>query len=267
MAATVADVVRNPSESQEAAGSKKALLCVIGLYVLVMSGCIYALLPTSDQGMFADPAVTLASQGYLGSRISDPDAATSPGILQHTYYMPPLHFVLLAGWFKIFGSGLISMRWLSAIFGAGLLAAWGFLFRGSYGRASIWFVLALALDSNFVLAGASGRMDMECAVFGFGALAAYLALRGSLFQTAVLVSSVLISLSGLSHPNGVLYAIDLLVLTLWLDRKRWSRRLGLLAMLGTTLSQRREISRLQRTGSPQEKSRPPVASQPPAAEG
>ena len=43
--------------------------------------------------------------------------------------------------------------------------------------------------------------------------------------------------------------------------------LGLLAMLGTTLSQRREISRLQRTGSLQEKSRPPVAAQPPAAEG
>ena len=43
--------------------------------------------------------------------------------------------------------------------------------------------------------------------------------------------------------------------------------LGLLAMLGTTFSQRREISRLQRAGSPQEKSRPPVAAQPPAAEG
>ena len=43
--------------------------------------------------------------------------------------------------------------------------------------------------------------------------------------------------------------------------------LGLLAMLGTTLSQRREISRLQRADSPQERSEPPVAAQPPAAEG
>jgi uncharacterized integral membrane protein len=43
--------------------------------------------------------------------------------------------------------------------------------------------------------------------------------------------------------------------------------LGLLAMLGTFLAQRREISRLQRDAVPKEKSRSPVAVQPPAAEG
>jgi len=43
--------------------------------------------------------------------------------------------------------------------------------------------------------------------------------------------------------------------------------LGLLAMLGTCLAQRREISRLQRNAAPKEKSGPPVAVQPPAAEG
>ena len=43
--------------------------------------------------------------------------------------------------------------------------------------------------------------------------------------------------------------------------------LGLLAMLGTFLSQRREIARLRRNAAPKEKSGPPVAVQPPAAEG
>ena len=43
--------------------------------------------------------------------------------------------------------------------------------------------------------------------------------------------------------------------------------LGLLAMLGTCLAQRREIARLRRNAAPQEKSGPPVAVQPPAAEG
>jgi uncharacterized integral membrane protein len=43
--------------------------------------------------------------------------------------------------------------------------------------------------------------------------------------------------------------------------------LGLLAMLGTCLAQRREIARLQRHAVPKEKSGPPVAVQPPAAEG
>ena len=43
--------------------------------------------------------------------------------------------------------------------------------------------------------------------------------------------------------------------------------LGLLAMLGTFLAQRREISRLRRSAVPKEKSGSPVAVQPPAAEG
>jgi len=43
--------------------------------------------------------------------------------------------------------------------------------------------------------------------------------------------------------------------------------LGLLAMLGTCLAQRREIWRLQRDAAPKEKSGSPVAVQPPAAEG
>ena len=43
--------------------------------------------------------------------------------------------------------------------------------------------------------------------------------------------------------------------------------LGLLAMLGTWISQRREIARLRRLGAAGEESGVPVASQPPAAEG
>ena len=43
--------------------------------------------------------------------------------------------------------------------------------------------------------------------------------------------------------------------------------LGLLAMLGTWLAQRREIARLQRADSARTQPAAPVASQPPAAEG
>jgi len=43
--------------------------------------------------------------------------------------------------------------------------------------------------------------------------------------------------------------------------------LGLLAMLGTCLAQRREIARLQRNVAPKETPGSPVAVQPPAAEG
>src|SRR5215472_11602255 len=96
--------------------------------------------------------------------------------------------------------------------------------------------MALAVDGTFVLASASGRMDMECAAFGLGALAVYLTLRSRNFESAVLWSWTLIALSGLSHPNGILYAIDLLLITLWLDRPRLSWRTAMSALLPLTLA-------------------------------
>jgi uncharacterized integral membrane protein len=43
--------------------------------------------------------------------------------------------------------------------------------------------------------------------------------------------------------------------------------LGMLAMLGTVLAQRRELGRRRRDAAPKEKAAAPVAVQPPAAEG
>src|SRR5882672_5798906 len=99
MQATAIGAGRKPLGPRLAGVSRTALVCAIAVYLLLAAGYIYTLLPVSDEGMFADPAVTLAQAGYLGSRITDPISATSPGILRHTYYMPPLHFMLLAGWY------------------------------------------------------------------------------------------------------------------------------------------------------------------------
>jgi 4-amino-4-deoxy-L-arabinose transferase-like glycosyltransferase len=228
--------VTNAPERLETARSIKTLAMVLAVYLLLVSGYIYTMSPTPDEGMFADPAGTLATEGYLGSKIADPHWAISPGVVRHTYYMPPLHFVLLAGWYKIFGFGIFSTRWLSALFGVGWLLAWYRLFLPSYGRRALWFVLALAVDGTFILASASGRMDMECAAFGFGALAVYLTLRSRNFERAVLWSWTLIALSGLTHPNGILYAIDLLLITFWLDRSRWSWRTAMRALLPLALA-------------------------------
>jgi hypothetical protein len=214
--------IQSTPERRETGRSIYVLIAVLAVYLLLAAAYIYTTLPSPDEGMFADPAITLATRGYLGSRITDPAFAISPGVVRHIYYMPPLHFVLLAAWYKIFGMSLFSMRWLSAILGLGWLLAWYRVFALSHGRRAVWFVLALATDGTFLLASSSGRMDLECAALGFGALAAYLALRSRRFEYAVLCSWTLIALSGLSHPNGIFYAIDLLLVSLCLDRSRWS---------------------------------------------
>ena len=50
-------------------------------------------------------------------------------------------------------------------------------------------------------------------------------------------------------------------------KELWSARLGVIAMTGTYLAQRREIARLQRIDSSRKDFNAAVASQPPAAEG
>lgn len=206
------------------------LVVAIIAYCVLVSVSIVTLRPSNDEGMLADPALGLITRGRLGSSIMDGPGAALSGINQHTYYLPPLHFVLLSGCYKIFGFGLFQTRFLSAGFGLLLLAAWFAMLRALRIQSAAWFVLALALDSGFVVACSRGRMDLECAALGFSAIAAYLTLRERSFWTAVLASSSLIVLSGLSHPNGLFYLIDTIALTLWLDRKRWSWRVGMLAL-------------------------------------
>src|SRR5215471_7219261 len=107
--------IQSTPESQEIRRPIYVVIAALAVYVLLAAAYIYTAMPSPDEGMFADPAITLATRGYLGSRITDPAFAISPGVVRHIYYMPPLHFVLLAGWYKIFGMSLFSTRWLSAI--------------------------------------------------------------------------------------------------------------------------------------------------------
>jgi hypothetical protein len=146
------------------------------------------------------------------------------GTKEHIYYMPPLYFLLLSRCYKIFNLGLFQTRFLSAGFGLLLFAAWFAMLRALRVQSAAWFVLALALDSGFVLACSREWMDLECAAPGTSAIAANLTLRGCTFLLiAVLASSSLIVLSGLIHPFGVFCLIDTVALK-WLDRERWSWR-------------------------------------------
>jgi hypothetical protein len=235
-------MARHPTESKERSllTGLSSLVTTLHRYrimvVAIVAYCVLVfvstltLRPSSDEGMLADPALNLITRGRLGSSIMDETGTPYSGINQHTYFMPPLHFVLLAGCYKIFGFGLFQTRFLAAGFGLLLLAAWFAIIRGLRIQSAEWFVLALVLDSGFVVACSRGRMDLECAALGLSAIAVYLTLRERSFGMAVLASSSLIVLSGLSHPYGIIYLIDTIALTLWLDRKRWSWRVGMLAL-------------------------------------
>jgi 4-amino-4-deoxy-L-arabinose transferase-like glycosyltransferase len=143
----------------------------------------------------------------------------------------PLHLVTQAGWYKIFGFSLFSMRALSVVFGLLALFAWYVVVRSLSGNrqvALLTFIL-LAFDYIFVMAASFGRGDMMSMSLGAAGFAAYLYWRESNFARAVFASQTLVAACGLTHPNGgVAFFVGLLFLTFYFDRARlrW-RHLGL----------------------------------------
>ena len=106
--------------------SSRLFLLVLGISVAVY--LVLALMqastkrPWSDEGWFASPAFNLAYHGFMGTTVLYNPRL--PRIQQHTYWILPLFLVSLAAWFKVTGFGPVSMRLLSAVFGAVAIGSW-----------------------------------------------------------------------------------------------------------------------------------------------
>ena len=212
------------------------LLLVLALYLLLSIVYGRTLLPASDEGLFADPAYNLANGNGLRSTMMEQKGQAWEGINRHIYFMPPLHFVVLAQWYRVFGAGIISTRLVSTLFGLGWLIVWYVLLRPVWGRRAAWLLLGVALDPIFLVASARGRMDMECAALGMSGIALYLILRSSSVGRSIIFSTTLVALSCLSHPNGVFYVFELVLVVMVLDRGRLTKGLIGLAFIPFVLA-------------------------------
>ncbi len=137
-----------------------------------------------------------------------------------TYNTLPAGILNLALWFKLFGCSLITTR-LPSVFWAILLLASVHRFLAALGSShavAIAATVILAVDYNFILAATFGRVDMMNGALGFAALASYVSLRGKHLTSALLISSSLVTLSCLTHPNGLAFFAAFLFLMLYLDR-------------------------------------------------
>lgn len=221
-----------PANEAQRAGNRRAtniwiaaaVLAVL-IFLALAIGTALTSSPITDEGLFADPAYTLATKGYMGSPALR-DNAHLPRIEQRTYWIFPLDPVVQAAWYRLFGVGLFAMRSLSICFGLlGLGAVFIFIERLSKDvRIASLAVALTALDYFYIYGSASGRMDIMCAALGYAGLAAYMALRERSLAIALLVSHSLIVACGITHPNGFLYFMSLVSLMLYFDRGRLSWR-------------------------------------------
>ena len=200
---------------------KRQLLILLGsitvfffLALLVAS----AKRPWSDEGWFASPAFNLAYRGFMGTTVLY--SPHLPRIEQHTYWILPLYLVGLAGWFKIAGFGLVTMRMFSALFGAIAVAAWCVVGRSLTRDPAVAALIAVLLGTDylFINIGTLGRPDMMCAGLGSLALAVYIVLRERNFGKAFFWANVPLACSFFTHPNAILYAAMFVALVWALDR-------------------------------------------------
>ncbi len=206
--------------------SVAALVIGVGAFLVLAVLVASAKRPWSDEGWFASPAFNLAYHGFMGTTVLY--SPHLPRIDQHTYWILPLYLVGLAEWFKVFGFGLLTMRFYSAVFGAIAIWSWYVVAQKltrDYAIAAVTAVL-LGTDYLFINVGTLGRPDMMCAGLGSLALALYLIFREKNFSLAFFVANVALACAFFTHPNVVLYAALFGLLVLVLDRH--SLRLSIL---------------------------------------
>ena len=187
--------------------------------------------PWNDEVIFVDPAISLITEGHLGSKISH--EGDWEDFDTHFYSSFPGYPVVLAGWFAVFGVGLLSMRASQMLCALLLLCALhGFVRRTTGERMVAWVaVFVVGFDYFFLVAAGFGRYEPLVAALGLGGYAAYAALRERNLGLAIVVSQTLVCLSGVVQPMGVMYFLGLLVMTLWLDRRRFAwKYVGLAAI-------------------------------------
>ena len=203
------------------------LLIVMLFYLALAVGRARTDSPGCDEGWFASPAYNLAFNGHMGTTvIEESNLSMTSGIHRYTYWIMPLNVLIQAGWYKLFGFGLFTMRSISLVFGLIALFAWFSIVNSMTGdsRLALLTTALIACDFVFIRGAANGRMDMMCAALNFAALAVYVKLRERNLSRAIFLSQCLVVASGLTHPNGLLGLVGVGVFVVAFDRRRISFR-------------------------------------------
>src|SRR3954454_16927437 len=101
-----------------------ALIILLLVYVVLGTGLALTKAPICDEGWYADPAFNLVHNGNMGSPALEGTADFLKKIERYTYYAMPMHILVQAGFYEVFGASLLSMRAVSLIAGLAALLCW-----------------------------------------------------------------------------------------------------------------------------------------------
>jgi 4-amino-4-deoxy-L-arabinose transferase-like glycosyltransferase len=179
------------------------------MFIYFSSQFIFNFVPYDDEGLDISPAFNLMHYGHMGTSQAD----YNDSVKRHTYWEMPLYYLLQTVWLKVWGIGLFQARFLSLVFGIFLLCIIYFIAKKSFNNrwVGVLSVYLISIDWHFYSMAGLARFDMVSAALGYGSLGSYLYQREKNLSTAILTSSSLIVLSGLTHPFGLIYLPCLLL--------------------------------------------------------
>src|ERR1035437_4202542 len=212
------------------ADSRLPLALIMLVSMALASTSAYHRLPWSDEGDFANPALNLAKHGFMGTTVIEPQSSSGNGfpllrINERTYWVFPGQLVAQACWYLFVPPTMFLTRLLHILFVPVALSSFYVLLRRITGERVVALLAAALLGTDFIFYSGAGfaRPEMLCLTFGLCGLAAYLALRERSLAWAVFVSHLMIGIGIITHPNGILYFVALMILSVYYDRKKLLR--------------------------------------------
>jgi 4-amino-4-deoxy-L-arabinose transferase-like glycosyltransferase len=196
------------------------------LYLAGAAALAYARPPWCDEAWYGYPAWMLATAGHMGTPVLEGAGTTLRNIANYTYWEMPGHILAQAVSYKLLGINVFSTRLPPILWGGGALIAWYSILLSLTGRRRLALAATglLATDYFFVLSAAIGRSDIMSTACGAAGLALYLRWREDHLRRAFVAGNALLTVCGLTHPNGGMLYLAMFGYLAWrFDR----RRLGL----------------------------------------
>ncbi len=190
--------------------NNKEIIAILFIFIIVYSFILdkYPYI-WCDESWFSNAAFTLVTQGFLGTTII-PDFYNINHI---TYWQPPVYLLLLAVSFKLFGFGIVQARIVSVMLGF-FTVLFTYLLGEELYNKKVGLIGSILLISNPVFFFVSRDARMDIAVVCFTLIALYFLLKAlkRSKNSYYFYSGLFAMLSLLSHPNGILGILSIILI-------------------------------------------------------
>lgn len=157
-----------------------------------------------------------------------------PHVEDHSYWYPPIYFLVLATTYLLFGVSITTARLLSLFCGSLVLISVYFLTKHWYrsSKTIIITLIVLATDHYFQDGSTVARMEILTLLLGVFALQFHLNFLSKKTTTHNLASGIFSALSLLTHPTAAIFLIPIVTSLTFQKNEAWKKRITNLIIYG-----------------------------------